>query len=231
MHNYVVRVKQSLTMHLSVDNTKFMPQLDLLTFFTQFFWAILCLFLFYFFVSKLILPELTRVLKYRSKASALSGAGDRPDAVSHAGQEGGGDTLSQSSEKSGSSTLYQYAIGNSARVLTEARKKRDTFLDNVTSSKTVSATGERSVSTNSTDSYSSLSSSDREAVKSGKPNKHNLSEEGSKTPLKSSKSSKSSGAGESTKRSESAKGSKSLKSSKNLSRDFRNSKGGDASKS
>ena len=205
-----------------------MPQLDLLTFFTQFFWAILCLFLFYFFVSKLILPELTRVLKYRSKASALSSTSDRHDALSHTGQEGGGDTLSHSSGKSGSSALYQYAISSSARVLTEARQKRDTFLDSVTSSKTVNPGGERSVSTNSIDSSAS-SPSDRESVKSGKQNKPGG--EGQKNPLKSSKSSKSSVAPEAIKKSEGAKGSKGLKSSKNLSRDPKNSKGGDTSKS
>lgn len=208
-----------------------MPQLDLLTFFTQFFWAILCLFLFYFFVSKLILPELTRVLKYRSKASSLSGTGDRPDALSHAGQEGSKDTFSQSSGKSGSSTLYQYAIGSSARVLTEARQKRDSFLDGVTSNKTVNASGERSVSTNSTDPYSPSSSSDGGVAKSSKQNRLTLNGEGSKNPLKSSKSSKSSGGTEATKRSESAKGSKGLKSSKNPSRESKNSKGGDTSKS
>ena len=201
-----------------------MPQLDLLTFFTQFFWAILCLFLFYFFVSKLILPELTRVLKYRSKASSLSGAGDRLDALSHAGQEGSGDTFSQSSGKSGSSTLYQYAIGSSARVLTEARKKRDTFLDGVTSSKTVSASGERSVSTNSTDPYSQSSFGNKGVVKSGKQNKPTLNGENSKNPLKSSKSSKSSGGTEAIKRPENTKGSKGLKNSKNPSRDSKNSK-------
>ena len=127
-----------------------MPQLDLLTFFTQFFWAILCLFLFYFFVSKLILPELTRVLKYRSKASAvLSSTGDRHDITSHAGQEGVSDTFSHSSGKSGSSTLYKYAISSSTRVLIEARQKKDTFLDSVTSNRAVSTTGERSVSSSS----------------------------------------------------------------------------------
>ena len=206
-----------------------MPQLDLLTFFTQFFWAILCLFLFYFFVSKLILPELTRVLKYRSKASALSSTSDRHDALSHTGQEGGGDTLSHSSGKSGSSALYQYAISSSARVLTEARQKRDTFLDSVTSSKTVNAGGERSVSTSSIDSSSPSSPSDREAVKSDKQNKP--SGESQKNSLKSSKSSKSSVAPETIKKSEGAKSSKGLKSSKNPSRDPKNSKGGDTSKS
>lgn len=212
----------------SADNTKFMPQLDLLTFFTQFFWAILCLFLFYFFVSKLILPELTRVLKYRSKASALSSTSDRLDASSHTGQEGSEHTFSHSSGKSGSSTLYQYAISSSARVLTEARQKRDNFLDSVTSSKTI---GERSVSTNSTDSYPSLSPSDEGVIKSGKQNKPSLNEEGSRSHSKSSKSSKSSIPLEATKRSESAKGSKGAKNSKNPSRDPKNSKGGDSSKS
>lgn len=205
-----------------------MPQLDLLTFFTQFFWAILCLFLFYFFVSKLILPELTRVLKYRSKASALSSTSDRHDALSHTGQEGGGDTLSHSSGKSGSSALYQYAISSSARVLTEARQKRDTFLDSVTSNKTVNAGGERSVSTSSIDSSPS-SPSDREAVKSGKQNK--LSGESQKSSLKNSKGSKSSAAPETMKKSEGAKSSKGLKSSKNPSRDPKNSRGGDTPKS
>lgn len=204
-----------------------MPQLDLLTFFTQFFWAIFCLFLFYFFVSKLILPELTRVLKYRSKASALSSTGDRLDVVSHTGEEGGRDALPHSSRKSGSSTLYQYAISSSARVLTEARRKKDTFLDSVTSNKTVSASGERSVSTNSIDSYSPSSG---EGVRSDKQNKPSLGAEGSKSPLKGSKSSKSSGAPEATKRSEGAKGSKNLKSSKAFSRDSKNSKGPDSSK-
>ena len=118
-----------------------MPQLDLLTFFTQFFWAILCLFTLYFFVNKLILPELTRVLKYRSKASALStpGSGEKLDTTSQRDQKGISDTFSHSSKRSGSSTLYQYACNNSLRVLIEARQKRDTFLDGVTSSKAIKA--------------------------------------------------------------------------------------------
>lgn len=112
-----------------------MPQLDLLTFFTQFFWAVLCLFIFYFFVSKLILPELTRVLKYRSKASAFSTSGERLDLLSQRTEQGISDSLSDSSGRSGSSALYQYACTSSARMLMQARQRRDTFLSQVTSGK------------------------------------------------------------------------------------------------
>lgn len=44
-----------------------MPQLETSTFFSQFFWTILCLFLLYFYIHKHILPQITRLSKYRSK--------------------------------------------------------------------------------------------------------------------------------------------------------------------
>lgn len=211
-----------------------MPQLDLLTFFTQFFWAVLCLFLFYFFVSKLILPELTRVLKYRSKASALSNAGDRLDLVSHAGQDGSSETFSHSSAKSGSSTLYQYAINSSARALTEARQKRNTFLDSVISGKAVGT--ERSISKGSESPYSTSSSNvttTRSVKVQGEVNiKQSKNSDNLKNSAKSSKSSKSlSAIPETIKKSESAKSSKGLKGSKNLSRDSKSSKEPDSFKS
>ena len=149
-------------------NTRCMPQLDLLTFFTQFFWAILCLFVFYFFVNKLILPELTRVLKYRSKASALYSAGDRPDMISQRGKESSSDNLSHSVGKSGSSALYQYAISSSVRVLMEAREKRDTFLNGVTSGKAVNANGYSSTSSPSGETSKSESSMQTAPTKSTK---------------------------------------------------------------
>lgn len=111
-----------------------MPQLDLLTFFTQFFWAVLCLFVFYFFVNKLILPELTRVLKYRAKASLLSTSGDKVESISQGEEQGISHGLSRSSARSGSSALYQSSCSSSVRLLMEAQQKRNTFLERVSSS-------------------------------------------------------------------------------------------------
>ena len=124
-------------------------------------------------MNKLILPELTRVLKYRCKASALSSAGDRLDTISQRGQEETSNGLSRPVGKSGSSALYQYAISSSARVLTEARKKKETFLNGVTSGKAVDATslsGKRSNSTSSPSGagFSSQSSTADSASKSTK---------------------------------------------------------------
>ncbi|RYE27691.1 MAG: hypothetical protein EOP45_00105 [Sphingobacteriaceae bacterium] len=122
--------KSSLHVQKIKKSKRYMPQLDLLTFFTQFFWAILSFFIFYFFVTKLILPEFTRVLKYRSKVSALSSnSGDtNPSSIT---KGHGALYLSDRFGKSSLSTLSQYAVHNSARVLMQARQRKETFLSRV----------------------------------------------------------------------------------------------------
>lgn len=150
-----------------------MPQLDLLTFFTQFFWSVLCLFTFYFFVNKFIIPELTRVLKYRSKAAAFSTSSDKLDGLSQQDTHGISGSLSNSSERSGSSALYQYACHSSARVLTQARERRDTFLSSVISGENVN-----------TDLLSNKDESEKNSIKSSRDSK--------RSSAKNSKDSKSS---------------------------------------
>lgn len=161
-----------------------MPQLDLLTFFTQFFWAVLCLFIFYFFVSKLILPELTRVLKYRSKASAFSTSGETLNALP---QQSGQETSNQvshpsSSGRSGSSALYQYACSSSSRVLMEAQQRRDTFLNKVISKKGESEKGFTSQATEGEDQKQDSSSLHSENFKSSSKNSKTSKNKNPKNP-------------------------------------------------
>ena len=52
-----------------------MPQLDQVTFISQFFWLCLFFFGFYFVVCKHFLPEMGRILKFRKKKMNLSGEG------------------------------------------------------------------------------------------------------------------------------------------------------------
>lgn len=110
-----------------------MPQLDLLTFFTQFFWGILSLFLFYAFVSKYIIPELTRVLKYRAKASLSSTSQGSVDLMALKDSGDASDDFSHFSEKAGARNIYDDGTYKSIRVLLKARKKRDTFLTRILS--------------------------------------------------------------------------------------------------
>lgn len=52
-----------------------MPQLDPVTFFSQFFWLCLFFFAFYFVISKDFLPKMGRILKFRKKKLGLSQQG------------------------------------------------------------------------------------------------------------------------------------------------------------
>ena len=105
-----------------------MPQLDLLSFFTQFFWTVLCIFLFYIFVYKLILPELSRVLKYRSKAAASSVSEDRSYSLSTKEKQScDHDQRFHTDQRSASETLYKKAVSSGVRVLAEVKTRRDNF--------------------------------------------------------------------------------------------------------
>jgi hypothetical protein len=44
-----------------------MPQLDLLTFFPQFFWCFICFFGFFLYFSYYIIPQIATILKFRKK--------------------------------------------------------------------------------------------------------------------------------------------------------------------
>jgi len=44
-----------------------MPQLDLLTFFPQFFWCFVCFFGFFLYFSYYIIPQIATILKFRKK--------------------------------------------------------------------------------------------------------------------------------------------------------------------
>lgn len=52
-----------------------MPQLDQVTFLSQFFWLCVFFFCFYFVICKHFLPEMARILKFRKKKIHLSGEG------------------------------------------------------------------------------------------------------------------------------------------------------------
>ena len=52
-----------------------MPQLDQVTFFSQFFWLCIFFFGFYFVISKDFLPKMGRIFKYRKKRVSLSSGG------------------------------------------------------------------------------------------------------------------------------------------------------------
>lgn len=56
-----------------------MPQLDSVTFFTQFFWTILSVFVFHFCVSKWIVPAFSRAQKSRSKVATLNSKSSSSD--------------------------------------------------------------------------------------------------------------------------------------------------------
>ncbi|YP_001874765.1 ATP synthase F0 subunit 8 (mitochondrion) [Hemiselmis andersenii] len=44
-----------------------MPQLDLITFFPQFFWCFICFFGFFLYFSYYIIPQIATILKFRQK--------------------------------------------------------------------------------------------------------------------------------------------------------------------
>ncbi len=59
-----------------------MPQLDSVTFFTQFFWTILSVFVFHFCLSKWIVPAFSRAQKSRSKVATLNSKSSLSDTTS-----------------------------------------------------------------------------------------------------------------------------------------------------
>lgn len=119
-----------------------MPQLDSVTFFTQFFWTMCCLFVFHFCVSKWIIPSFTRAQKSRAKIAANSNSSTQN--ISSFDEEIGGlDTQISSSIdsiKNNSSTdkspkesalyLYREAISLCARTLGLGKNVSTHFYEN-----------------------------------------------------------------------------------------------------
>lgn len=96
-----------------------MPQLDKVTFFSQFLWLSIFYVGFYLVILKHFLPKLSRILKVRQKK------------VSHS-QEGS-TALSQEKEKVGGSlnTLIEQGVGTSKRLFQENLEKTQAWLDKV----------------------------------------------------------------------------------------------------
>ncbi len=96
-----------------------MPQLDKVTFFSQFLWLTIFYLGFYLVILKHFLPKLSRILKVRQKK------------VSHS-QEGS-TALLQEKEKVGGSLnmLIEQGIGTSKKLFQENLEKTQSWLDNV----------------------------------------------------------------------------------------------------
>ena len=96
-----------------------MPQLDKVTFFSQFLWLTIFYLGFYLVILKHFLPKLSRILKVRQKK------------VSHS-QEGS-TALLQEKEKVGGSLnmLIEQGVGTSKRLFQENLEKTQSWLDNV----------------------------------------------------------------------------------------------------
>ena len=96
-----------------------MPQLDQVTFFSQYFWLCLLFFTFYLFLYKHFLPKMSRILKYRKRKVALS--------------QQGISTMEQENEKAGSSyqTLLFSGLSHSASLFDGSLKQLDSWLSQV----------------------------------------------------------------------------------------------------
>nr|YP_006666411.1 ATP synthase F0 subunit 8 [Trebouxiophyceae sp. MX-AZ01]AFQ93766.1 ATP synthase F0 subunit 8 [Trebouxiophyceae sp. MX-AZ01] len=124
-----------------------MPQLDKVTFFSQFFWLSIFYVGFYFVIVKQFLPKLSRILKVRQKKVSYS-------------QEGG-TTLLQEREKVSESLngLVEHGVGRSKALSQENLEKMEAWLTHVvqdTNQTTlrpanevyISALGEKSIAQN-----------------------------------------------------------------------------------
>ncbi len=96
-----------------------MPQLDQVTFFSQYFWLCFFFFTFYLFLYKHFLPKMSRILKYRKRKVELS-------------QEGMS-TMEQENIKVGSSyqTLLFSGFSHSASLFDGSLKQVDSWLSQV----------------------------------------------------------------------------------------------------
>lgn len=95
-----------------------MPQLDKVTFFSQFLWLFIFYVGFYLVILKHFLPKLSRILKVRQKK------------VSHS--QGGSAVLLQERDKVAGSldTLIEQGVGTSKRLFQENLEKTQAWLDN-----------------------------------------------------------------------------------------------------
>ena len=96
-----------------------MPQLDQVTFFSQYFWLCFFFFTFYLFLYKHFLPKMSRILKYRKRKVELS--------------QQGMSTMEQENEKAGSSyqTLLFSGLSHSASLFDGSLKQVDSWLSQV----------------------------------------------------------------------------------------------------
>ena len=96
-----------------------MPQLDHVTFFSQYFWLCFFFFTFYLFLYKHFLPKMSRILKYRKRKVELS--------------QQGMSTMEQENEKAGSSyqTLLFSGLSHSASLFDGSLKQVDSWLSQV----------------------------------------------------------------------------------------------------
>ena len=96
-----------------------MPQLDQVTFFSQYFWLCFFFFTFYLFLYKHFLPKMSRILKYRKRKVELS--------------QQGMSTMEQENEKAGSSyqTLLFSGLSHSASLFDGSLKQVNSWLSQV----------------------------------------------------------------------------------------------------
>ena len=96
-----------------------MPQLDQVTFFSQYFWLCFFFFTFYLFLYKHFLPKMSRILKYRKRKVELS--------------QQGMSTMEQENEKAASSyqTLLFSGLSHSASLFDGSLKQVDSWLSQV----------------------------------------------------------------------------------------------------
>ena len=98
-----------------------MPQLDQVTFFSQYFWLCFFFFTFYLFLYKSFLPKMSRILKYRKRKVELS--------------QQGISTMGQENEKAGSSyqTLLFSGLSYSASLFDSSLKQVDSWFSQAVS--------------------------------------------------------------------------------------------------
>lgn len=97
-----------------------MPQLDKVTFFSQFFWLSVFFIIFYIAQCKLFLPRISRILKLRIKKMSLSN-----DLVGQSEKAGQGDTVLSKGISLSRSTLNQNFQNTQAWVQQVAQKQQD----------------------------------------------------------------------------------------------------------
>lgn len=122
-----------------------MPQLETSTFFSQFFWTILCLFALYFYVYKYILPQITRLSKLRSKKNASSSSlAKNSDNITQTDLNNVRAQLNSldsdpDKQKQACATLLQYAMEKGISTLSHIRNVEHLFLLYLTNCKYITS--------------------------------------------------------------------------------------------